>query len=98
MKFKVRVLMLMLVMCWASQSLAQTVRADGNKDSPRLNYVGWGFNPTQGMVASSAFTWVTSDQPYLAVYLAHDFPRKKNGKILRKKIFSPTIAVAKSSR
>ncbi len=31
------------------------------------------------------------------VYLAHDFPRTKNGKILRKEI-SPTIAVAKSSR
>ena len=31
------------------------------------------------------------------VYLAHDFPRTKNGKILRKDI-SPTIAVAKSSR
>ena len=31
------------------------------------------------------------------VYLAHDFPRTKNGKILRKDI-SPTIATAKSSR
>jgi acetyl-CoA synthetase len=31
------------------------------------------------------------------VYLAHDFPRTKNGKILLKDI-SPTIAVAKSSR
>ncbi|HPX88401.1 MAG TPA: acyl-CoA synthetase [Methylophilaceae bacterium] len=31
------------------------------------------------------------------VYLAHDFPRTKNGKILRKDI-SPKIAVAKSSR
>ena len=31
------------------------------------------------------------------VYLAHDFPRTKNGKILRKDI-SPTIAVAKSLR
>ena len=31
------------------------------------------------------------------VYLAHDFPRTKNGKILRKDI-SPTIAVAKSAR
>ncbi len=31
------------------------------------------------------------------VYLANDFPRTKNGKILRKDI-SPTIAVAKSSR
>ncbi len=31
------------------------------------------------------------------VYLAHDFPRTKNGKILRKDI-SPTIAIAKSSR
>ena len=31
------------------------------------------------------------------VYLAHDFPRTKNGKILRKDI-SPTIGVAKSSR
>ena len=31
------------------------------------------------------------------VYLAHDFPRTKNGKILRKDI-SPSIAVAKSSR
>jgi acetyl-CoA synthetase len=31
------------------------------------------------------------------VYLAHDFPRTKNGKILRKDI-SPTIAVTKSSR
>ena len=30
------------------------------------------------------------------VYLAHDFPRTKNGKILRKDI-SPTIAVAKSA-
>ena len=86
MKCKVRALMLMLLMCWASQSSAQPTLADGNTDSPRLNFVGWGFNPTQGMVASSASTWVTSDQPYLAVYLAHDFPRKKNGKILRKNI------------
>ncbi len=31
------------------------------------------------------------------VYLAHDFPRTKNGKILRKDI-SPNIAIAKSSR
>ena len=31
------------------------------------------------------------------VYLAHDFPRTKNGKILRKDI-TPTIATAKSSR
>ena len=31
------------------------------------------------------------------VYLAHDFPRTKNGKILRKDI-SPTMATAKSSR
>jgi acyl-coenzyme A synthetase/AMP-(fatty) acid ligase len=31
------------------------------------------------------------------VYLAHDFPRTKNGKILRKDI-SPQIAIAKSSR
>jgi acetyl-CoA synthetase len=31
------------------------------------------------------------------VYLAKDFPRTKNGKILRKEI-SPTIAIAKSSR
>ena len=31
------------------------------------------------------------------VYLAHDFPRTKNGKILRKDI-SPTMAIAKSSR
>ena len=31
------------------------------------------------------------------VYLAHDFPRTKNDKILRKDI-SPTIAVAKSLR
>ena len=31
------------------------------------------------------------------VYLAQDFPRTKNGKILRKDI-SPKIAVAKSSR
>jgi acetyl-CoA synthetase len=31
------------------------------------------------------------------VYLAHDFPRTKNGKILRKDI-SPTLATAKSSR
>jgi acyl-coenzyme A synthetase/AMP-(fatty) acid ligase len=31
------------------------------------------------------------------VYLAHDFPRTKNGKILRKDI-SPKIAIAKSSR
>lgn len=31
------------------------------------------------------------------VYLAHDFPRTKNGKILRKDI-TPSIAIAKSSR
>jgi acetyl-CoA synthetase len=31
------------------------------------------------------------------VYLAHDFPRTKNGKILRKDI-SPSIAISKSSR
>jgi acetyl-CoA synthetase len=31
------------------------------------------------------------------VYLAHDFPRTKNGKILRKDI-NNAIAVAKSSR
>ena len=31
------------------------------------------------------------------VYLAHDFPRTKNGKILRRDI-SPTMATAKSSR
>ena len=31
------------------------------------------------------------------VYLANDFPRTKNGKILRKDI-TPNIAIAKSSR
>lgn len=56
-----------------------------------------GSNTTPDDLASFGKQHLAAYKAPKTVYLAHDFPRTKNGKILRKDI-TPSIAIAKSSR